>query len=187
VFRDLNEGQIGPLIDLCLERAPGISQLRIRGACRVGRHGTFAPLATSELFKLVADAVGIPVAEFLAELDPASIWHSIIQFNLVGAFRKDPAGRWKLAAWSSGQYARSAPTADAIVTDLYERARRKNGGFLPRAMFDQRYRILEINTWGWPDAANIDFQEIWSHGVYHLYDNRVPMNFCEAVLHAESL
>jgi len=50
-----------------------------------------------------------------------------------------------------------------------------------------RFRLLEINTWGWPDASNIDFYEIQSHGVYHLYNNAIPMNFCEAMLRAEQL
>jgi hypothetical protein len=187
IFRDLNEGDIPGLIDLCLEHAPAVRELRIRGACRVGKHGTLAPLATSELFGLVASALGRTTADFLGEFEPDKCFHSNIQFNMLGVFRLEAAGQKKrFVAWNWGTYGKCG--CDNAVSDLYAKVRAKlPHTILPPAVLKAHYRLLEINTWGWPDAGNFDFQEIWSHGISHLYDNRVPVNFCEAVLDATSL
>ena len=63
----------------------------------------------------------------------------------------------------------------------------KIGHAIPFALLQRQLDILEFNAWGWPDTSNIDFQEIQSIGLQHVFDNRVPMNFFEAVLRAESL
>lgn len=184
IFPGLNEGDLPGLIELALAHAPHVSELRIRGACRVGKHGTFQPLTAYELFALVARALGRDPGSFADELDRSASFHSVIQFNVFGAFRTSGT-RHELAAWNAGEFRHQG--WDGADRDLYERTRAAVGGFLPPAVYQAKYRTLSINTWGWPDRHNIDFQEIWSHGIYHLHDNRTPMNFCEAVLRAEEL
>ena len=190
IFRGLNEDQIGPIIRLCLEHAPCVSQLRIRGACRVGRHGTFAPLSTYELFKHVAKALGRTVEDFLGEMEPDKMFHSTNQFHMLAAFmkanlrgnRKDEFYDWNAGEWYVDE--------DDFVTAskaFHKKVCGEVGRYVPKGWVEGAFKFLHINTWGWPDASNFDFQEIGGHGLYHLYDNRLPMNFFEAVLHAEDL
>jgi pyruvate-formate lyase-activating enzyme len=187
IFRDLNEGDIGPLIQMALELSPSVSQLRIRGACRVGTHGVFAPLSSFELFQLVAKALGRDVKSFTAELDREGAYHSAIQFNMLAAFRLLPNGGNRFVGWNSGPFSISAAPSQQ-VGDLVQKARLDLGDpHASEAEIQKSYRMLEIHSWSWPDLSNLDFQEIWSHDLLHLYDNRVPMNFFEAVLRANDL
>ncbi len=185
IFRGLNEEDLVPLVGLCLDHAPSIYELRIRGACRVGRHETVAPLATSELLKAVAPALGSDAPGLMAGFDPASSYHSAIQFNIMGAF-KVWNDEYELTDWGAGHFSIDK-SLDDLACDFIAKVKKETSMRLSDEAILARYKFLSINVWGWPDSGNIDFQEIHSHGVYHLYNNARPMNFCEAVLAAESL
>lgn len=185
VFKDLNEEDIAPLVKFCLENMPQIYELRVRGACRVGRHSKVSPLPTSQLAALIADALNLEMASLLAEFEPEDCYHSVIQHNIHGVFKEGGNGT-EFIGWNPGHFARDC-TMEELTQGFVDAIREEKAVNLPDHRILDRYKYLAINVWGWPDAGNLDFQEIHSHGVYHLYDNRKPLNFCEAVLVAEQL
>jgi len=185
IFRDLNEEDLGPLLQLCLENNPGIFELRVRGACRVGRHGVMRPLATSELLDPMASALGVQPSKLVRELDRKCSYHAAIQFNMHGTFKEHPS-EYELKRWDAGLFHR-AKDLRQLGEEFVAWERQRSGAILSSEAILEQHKRLAINLWSWPDADNIDFQEIHGHGVYHLYDNSRPMNFCEAVLAAEQL
>jgi pyruvate-formate lyase-activating enzyme len=185
IVKGLNETEVPALLRLCLDHPRNVYQLRVRGACRVGKHEGIDHISTSELLRLVADALGGTVDGFLSAFDPGSCFHSVIQFNLLGAFSAEIADP-ELIAWNSGLYTENA-TEQEIADDLSRRVAGSLGTEVTSVVTDPRLKLLHIDLWGWPDTLNIDLQEIGSHGVYHLVNNEVPMNFCQAMLRADEL
>jgi uncharacterized radical SAM superfamily Fe-S cluster-containing enzyme len=185
IFRELNEAELGPIIRLCLDHSPYVTEVRMRGAARVGRHASMTPLSTGELVALAAAAIGEDSRRLLEQFRPEECYHSVIQFNIMAAFHADSSTP-ALYYWDPGFDLKDID--DRGWLDAFqERVRRDFGAHLPASLVAKRFKLLNVNIWGWPDAGNLDFQEIWSHGVYHLHDNRSCMNFCEAMLRADEL
>ncbi len=185
IFRDLNEADVAPLIKLCLEN-PCVVQLRLRGAARVGRHGKFAPLATSELVQLIADAVDRPIEQFLAEFERDKVYHSIAQFNMLAAFDSHAKGA-PFYDWNSGEWYKERSDYDQSVKRFQRKVCDEAGRYIPISLFGDRFKFLQLYSWGWPDVDTMDFQEVYGTGIHHIFKNDKPMNFFEAVLRAESL
>lgn len=185
IFRGLNEADVAPLIKLCLEN-PCVVQLRLRGAARVGRHGKFAPLATSELVQLVADAIDRPMSQLLAEFERDKVWHSIAQFNMLAAFDSNAKGA-PFYDWNSGEWYKDRADHERSVQRFHRKVCDEAGRYTPLALFGERFKFLQLYSWGWPDVDTMDFQEVYGTGIHHIFKNEKPMNFFEAVLRAESL
>ena len=70
----------------------------------------------------------------------------------------------------------------------YREARVRQGKSIKDSLLSlPNIRSVNVSLWGWPDAGNIDLNEVHGTAVYHMaYDGRV-LSFNEAVVRSEDL
>lgn len=176
VYRGVNENEVKPLLDLCVENIPKIDEFRIRQACRVGKYDrNLEPLSTYELFNLVASALGKSVQEFIDEMDTNKCYHATRQFNMIAFFNRSDNN---FAGWTHGSFAKK-------IKRPYIELQQKISGSLRELR--KTFKSLKINVWKWNDAYTYDFQEAYSTGITHLVNNSIVLPFAEAMLKAEEL
>jgi wyosine [tRNA(Phe)-imidazoG37] synthetase (radical SAM superfamily) len=185
-MRGVNE-DIRPLLRLCLEYAPQIIELRTRNAARIGRHEAFEPLVLSEMFRNLATALDTPRENLLGSLDRDRFYHSINQWIMEAAFFARGAEANRLARWSPGAYNGLYHYERPPQGELESGLRQEFGEGVSTRKLWEHFKFLHIVMWYWPDAYTVDLEEIEAHGVMHLYDNRIPLNFYEAILRAYRL
>ena len=182
IIRGIND-DLSSLIKLCFDHVPHVSELRLRGAAYVGRHNEFEPLVMSEMLELLAPTIGYTMDQFLEEFNPENCYHSVFQWNMHGVFIGKGKKKGKLVYWNPGIYGKTEPS----VQDLQRKIRRECDGEIRSGSLSNALKTMDINLWHWPDRYNIDLEETKSHGVTHLYDNRLVMNFHEAMIRAYDL
>ena len=182
IMRGIND-DIKPLVDLCLQYAPHISQMRLRGAAAVGVYCDFIPLVMSELVNLLTPSLGRTLDQLVEELDLEACHHSVNQWIMECLFFSSGEKQGQLYHWTPGGYSYK----EATQWDLFKKIKSDFGSAIPYSKIKESLTPMGFHFWFWPDRWNVDLEEIGMHGVCHLHDNRVSMNFYEAIIRAFEL
>jgi len=211
LVRGLNEKDIKLIIEYVLDNSYPFSEVRIRGAAKVGRYDDIDPLCTSEMLDIVAKAIGLNRDYFLNKFPNRKIYHSANQFNLRLVFTENRGIR-KLLYWDHGRYLKNSivfsKNAAAAFFKIAWHTLLKEGSvtlikslfsrFGPYAIFHKEgkpgfmnklknTKTLDINIFFWPDRSNIDLEVTNNSGVQHItYDGEL-LNFKDAIIRSEEL
>jgi len=182
LVRGLNEKDIKSMIEYALDNSYPFSEVRMRGATRVGRYDDIDPLCTSELLDIAAKAIGLNRDYFLCDFPNRKVCHSADQFSLRLVFTENGRTR-KLLYWDHGRYLRNnivfTKNAAAAFFKIAWHTLLKEGSvtlikslfsrFGPHAIFYKAGRpgfmnklrntkTLNINIFCWSDRSNIDLE-----------------------------
>jgi len=214
LIRGLNEKDIKKIMDYVLQEPHPFIAVRIRGAARVGSYDLIDPLCTSELLDIMAKAIGFSKESFLKDFKPDRCYHSPYQFTMKLFFLLKN-GKRKLVHWNSGYYCKRdffymfemgriffrvfirgflellrdlGPSALKKSLRSYREARIRHGMSRRDSLLSlPNIRSINVSLWGWPDASNVDLNDIQGPAVYHMtHDGRI-LPFYEAAIRSEDL
>ena len=207
VISGVNTGELPALADFYMTNRALFFGWRLRTQAAIGKHTDASNLWMSDMLNLVCNTLDIDREKLLKSINPEQIYHGIshLYFNIlttVGKSRrtlgyrtidqrtyknKDGGfqGDKQLSRTSFSQnfieYANLFWHSNKDLLSSMSFSQKIVGAF-NRIFQPSRLKWYNINVFAWPDASNVDLEEMKQTGIYHVGPGGKPMPFVHAII-----